>query len=244
MKLEVILADPAKNITVLVKTPVPKEKRSSVSSAILSIDMIRAEQVGFITEPIFGGDIRLEMMGGEFCGNALRSVCLYASKLSGQNMIRGEISGYDGCLMSSISKSTGCVWANMPKPISITEEQFGSAKLPCVKFDGISHFIALNNAHVPRDRETFQRACTNLESPCVGLMLYDTKKDFLEPFVYVSATDSLFRENSCASGSAALTAFLDKNLLLNEPGGIIETRNKPLSIGGIVNLSKEFTIEI
>ncbi len=46
--------------------------RIRISKMILSKG--KAEQVGFEAEPVMGGDCRLEMMGGEFCGNAARSL--------------------------------------------------------------------------------------------------------------------------------------------------------------------------
>ena len=65
-------ADPAGNITAMVQSPIAPGDRVRVAKAILALG--RAEQVGFLTEPILGGDCRLEMMGGEFCGNAARSL--------------------------------------------------------------------------------------------------------------------------------------------------------------------------
>lgn len=73
MDLEIMMADPAGNRTAIVRTPVPGELRARTAAKILAVSSLRAEQVGFETRPRMGGAGRLEMMGGEFCGNAARS---------------------------------------------------------------------------------------------------------------------------------------------------------------------------
>ena len=73
MKLRIIMADPAGNRTAIVRTPVPADQRAQIAAKILQINDLRAEQVGFETSALMGGTGRLEMMGGEFCGNAARS---------------------------------------------------------------------------------------------------------------------------------------------------------------------------
>ncbi|MCB5943064.1 hypothetical protein LJB68_16170, partial [bacterium 210820-DFI.6.52] len=59
---------------------IKKENYFSVSNDILNKSNLKAEQVGFVKRPIMDGEARLEMMGGEFCGNALRSFGMIISK--------------------------------------------------------------------------------------------------------------------------------------------------------------------
>ena len=72
MRIKVRVADPAGNITIFVTTPVAREKYPSISRQILARKELKGEQVGFIERKDQGG-FRMEMMGGEFCGNASRS---------------------------------------------------------------------------------------------------------------------------------------------------------------------------
>ena len=72
MDLSFQAADPAGNITLLVTTPVPPQDYPAVAARLLSIRELDAEQVGFLVPPQGEGALRLEMMGGEFCVNALR----------------------------------------------------------------------------------------------------------------------------------------------------------------------------
>jgi diaminopimelate epimerase len=87
-------------------------------------------------------------------------------------------------------------------------------------------------------------------------MFWDGGKNFMRPAVYVEATASLVFESSCGSGTAALAAWLARDLRDGEgyyeaaqPGGIIEARVtkkdgaiRAISIGGAVALSQEFSV--
>ena len=73
MKLEVIRANPAGNITLFVKTPVEKAERAPLAEKLLGIEEFAAEQVGYYCDAGEGFDGHMEMAGGEFCGNASRA---------------------------------------------------------------------------------------------------------------------------------------------------------------------------
>ena len=68
MELRYTVIDPTKNITLLVTTPVPRDVQPRVAAELLRREK-DAEQVGF-AEGLAAGNPRLQMMGGEFCGNA------------------------------------------------------------------------------------------------------------------------------------------------------------------------------
>ena len=83
MDIRYIKADPSGNTTIFVLNPIAPAQRSTLAATLLSSDCIGAEQVGYLTmaqdEPI-----RVDMMGGEFCGNASRSAAAYALMCSGK----------------------------------------------------------------------------------------------------------------------------------------------------------------
>ena len=85
MKLELVMADPAGNRTALVLSPVPPEGRGPLAARLMALPELHAEQVGFVLPPSAGGLFRLEMMGGEFCGNAARSFGLYLAGSQGRS---------------------------------------------------------------------------------------------------------------------------------------------------------------
>ena len=74
---EVAVLDPAGNVTAIVLSDVPAAERARAAARLLRLPELHIEQVAFLTAPRCGGEIRLEMMGGEFCGNALRCVGKY-----------------------------------------------------------------------------------------------------------------------------------------------------------------------
>ncbi|MCK5763353.1 MAG: diaminopimelate epimerase, partial [Clostridiales bacterium] len=74
MNLNFIKANPTENMTVFIMDPVPRSMHIEISTKIMNYNNIHAEQVGFIEKGITDNQIRLQMMGGEFCGNATRSL--------------------------------------------------------------------------------------------------------------------------------------------------------------------------
>ena len=60
MEIQYLLADPTKNITVLVTTPVSRALQPELASLLLDLEP-EAEQVGFV-ETAADGQMRLQMM--------------------------------------------------------------------------------------------------------------------------------------------------------------------------------------
>ncbi|EGY26344.1 diaminopimelate epimerase-like protein [Desulfovibrio sp. A2] len=94
---------PGGNTTILVTDPVPVRLRAAVAAELMGEHHVHAEQVGFVS--LAGARPRIDMMGGEFCGNACRSLAaLLALKrvlVAGPGgLMSGEIdsSGVDGPL--------------------------------------------------------------------------------------------------------------------------------------------------
>ena len=75
MKVEFVKLSPTQNMTILVKTPVERENHLEVATKLMDYASVGAEQVGFIENG--QGTIRLQMMAGEFCGNATRSAVFH-----------------------------------------------------------------------------------------------------------------------------------------------------------------------
>ena len=77
MELNILRADPAGNITVFVLDPVEKALRAAIAEKIMAIPELKAEQVGYACAAEDDVDGHMEMMGGEFCGNATRAYGMY-----------------------------------------------------------------------------------------------------------------------------------------------------------------------
>lgn len=263
MKLSVQTADPAGNVTLLVRTPVPQEDYHRVASRLLAIPELGAEQVGFLTAPEHGGVARLEMMGGEFCGNALRCTGLYAAvcqKLRREKKIPVEISGCDRALTVKVNPLTGQVEAEMPLPEKVVPHELFGEPGKVVVFPGIVHGISRTMREADEDevRRTLLELCGEYDAPAAGVMFWRFREQAMRPSVYVKETDSLYFENSCASGSTAVAAATaleagkDGTFKLNlkQPGGVIQTvaavqrgRVQSVRIGGLVTLGPVYDIE-
>ena len=69
--------------------------------------------------------------------------------------------------------------------------------------------------------------CRQLGADALGLMFFDRDKHTLTPLVYVASTDTAVWEGSCASGTAAVAAYLAEldgeyaSVRLTEPRGTV-----------------------
>lgn len=260
MKLTVQVADPTGNRTILVQTPVPREQYGEVAHRLLGVKELRGEQVGFLTRPVCGGAVRLEMMGGEFCGNALRSAGLYyaaAHNLRREWKLPVEISGCDAPLRVKVNVLTGQVEGEMPLPKEMRKISLFGAPAWAVAFDGIVHGISETEPAPPEEvRPALQALAGTFALGAAGVMFWNFRAGLMTPAVYVQKTDSLYFESSCASGSTAVAAWETrdgKNGVhrrdILQPGGTIRTtavvkggKLTKITVGGLVTLSGDCEI--
>ena len=79
MDIQFIKASPTQNVTILALTQVPRAIQPEIAALLLRYDGVGGEQVGFIEESK-SARLRLQMMGGEFCGNASMAAMAEGSK--------------------------------------------------------------------------------------------------------------------------------------------------------------------
>jgi diaminopimelate epimerase len=264
MEINYILADPTGNMTLLVEGDVPPHRRADVASRLMEAEPT-AEQAGFLSPGDEKSHIRLDMAGGEFCGNATMSAAAVYAACCGLNCgesctVSVSVSGAAEPVSVEIRALdegfAGVV--DMPAPLSVSEcalpLEGGEITLPVVRFPGISHVIVPDGM----DEELAQRAvkdwCAYLKADGLGLMLLDEAAGRLRPLVYVPAVDTLFWESSCASGTTAVGAWLSTRcggkieLKLTQPGGELSisadvTGEKPhLRLGGQLRLGNIHTL--
>jgi diaminopimelate epimerase len=270
MKLDIVRADPAGNITIFVLNQTGDPGlRARIAKALLAEPSLKAEQVGFVIPPARGEDRlwRLEMMGAEFCGNAARSFGLYAGReegLAGKRDIRIGISGVPRPVLVRADLDASAAEVEIPPPAASGAVSWGGRSFPVYFFEGITQVIAqgldpsrdlvfslmelVRNMDGALDDRSLARARHPMEA--FGVAFYDPGRCFMRPAVYVAATESLVFESSCGSGTAALAAWLSRDLesgeesrTIAQPGGLIAGRVKKeageikaLSIGGPVIL--------
>jgi diaminopimelate epimerase len=159
---------------------------------------LRAEQAGFVMSPVSPeGHWRLEMMGGEFCGNATRSFGLLAARflgLTGKAAVTVETSGMEKPLTvrvdmdagpagpadgtgaagtgteggTGIAGFSGSAELEIPGPLREESIFWEGRPLPVLVFDGITHVIAPG---VAPDRDRFnaiKKAAEAAQRPGAG----------------------------------------------------------------------------
>lgn len=258
MEIQYLLADPTKNITVLVTTPVSRALQPELASLLLDLEP-EAEQVGFV-ETAADGQMRLQMMGGEFCGNATRAYAMYiARQRGGLSEVRLRVSGCDHIVTAAVDLARGAARAEMPLPRAVRAAEVEGHAGTLVDLAGIAHLVIEGVA----PSEDFFRAAEPLFSAIEGLDAYgviflDRTSHRITPLVKVVDTGTLIWEGSCGSGTIACavaeSAGLADGLFEQDyfqPAGVvrasIERRGGAVvsaAIGGPVTLDEPMCITL
>ena len=267
MVLRYTVIDPTKNITLLVTTPVQRELQPQTAAWLLRREK-DAEQVGFL-EPSDSAPARLQMMGGEFCGNATMGLGAWLCRRDA--LPRGvthdfalEISGAAAPVPCSVTRVAHGYLATveMPLPEKMEERHFpipgGELALTVVFLPGICHIIAPAETIERAQAEDLLRLWSaDLPGEAVGLILLNEQRTAIDPLVYVKPTDTAVWERGCGSGSAAAACYLTAKrgaaqcLSIRQQGGTIAAvtawdgqRVTQLHITGSVALVGEKEIDV
>lgn len=232
--LDFIKINPAGNVTILIENiDITKEDLVDISKKIMQETNLHAEQVGFIDNN------HLQMMGGEFCGNASRafaSLLAYRDKnFSKEQLYMITCSGEEELLEINVKqdkeKNKFTSKVKMPKCIEVKEIEISGYKLGLVEFSGIHHFIFDIKLYSDVDYEKIINLVKNylskIDYSAFGLMFFDSETYTIKPYVYVKELENGIYENSCASGTTALAYYLKKYKNIQEariiqPNGWLE----------------------
>ncbi len=210
MRLRVVRADPSGNVTLFVLSPAPAEKRAALAGRLMALPGCDAEQVGFVCPPREGFDGRLEMAGGEFCGNASRAYGMLLARergVAGRARFTLEVSGSDTPVLVDVDAAAGTSRASMPLPGPCSRVSLCGTEGALVDLGGIVHFVTRHepDAAVLDELEDVllaMRAAGGLaKMNAYGVVfLHDGR---MTPLVKVPAAGTLVWEGSCGSGSLA-----------------------------------------
>lgn len=259
MDIQFIKASPTQNVTILVLTQVPRAIQPEIAAQLLRYDGVGGEQVGFIEESK-SARLRLQMMGGEFCGNASMAAGAYLAlreKLpSGANAEYPiEVSGVEGIVRVGIAR-TGKTFrgrVNMPGAERIhridLNADSGGISADAVFLPGIVHLILPKKSGITLE-EIERRICDwngQIHADALGALIYDECAQSIEPVVYVPASNTIVRERGCGSGTAAigcLNAAQNGAFAANicQPGGEIKVIAQ--MIGGKFSVQIEGNVSI
>ena len=261
--LKYYIFDPTGNITALVESGVAAADQPAVAARIMELEP-DVEQVGFVTyadddaASAGAAPVRLRMAGGEFCGNAtMCTAALYMIRknMPGSAVIRVRVSGAAEPLEVQLRRKDAVSFdaaVTMPPAVGIDELRLAdgmlqgsdSLSLPIVRMEGIAHVIIEPDSGFfglkddPALAETLLRGwCGVLGAECLGMMFLGEGAALrrLTPLVYVPGADTMFWENSCASGSAAAGIYLAAqagtpvDVTFDEPAGRLRVESDPLA---------------
>ena len=239
MKISFVKTSPAQNVTVLVTSPVPRDRQAETAAKLLAYDGVGGEQAGFLETPTMpGADARLQMMGGEFCGNAAMSLGAYLARRNG--LADGEtaryaleISGAEALVPCEITRAGEDAIGRVDMP-PLTEVRtarlpllWGEAEYPLVALPGISHVIVPAEFRREDAEALIGSWLRRMDVPAAGILRFDESQSRFEPLVFVAATNTRVWERGCGSGSAAIGCYLSAKSgspvekTLYQPGGAI-----------------------
>lgn len=255
MELKFIKTSPTENMTLLIQSFVPREQQLAVAEKLIAYGSVYAEQAGYIEEPENPlAEKHLQMMAGEFCGNASLSLAAWLAKEKGlavgeKTEIILEVSGAESLVRCEIKREekgfSGRV--AMPLPKKIEKRAFTldgeSMELDTVVFAGITHIIvpvSLWGENGVEKAEQAAKAWAGEMPEAFGILLFDEEKRELKPLVSVENV-SLIWERGCGSGTSAIGAYLAEktgesvSISLKQPGGImgVEAEYKNGTIGAL-----------
>jgi diaminopimelate epimerase len=230
MEIRFAKLNPTENMTILVESPIPREKHGEIAAKLMAYGSLFAEQVGYLEKSSSGAArTRLQMMGGEFCGNAAMATAALVAFDQGlkggeKETVALEVSGAEGLLYCEVcprigEEKTALVSVGMPPVLGVEKRRFqyegASFETTVVWTKGITHLL-LNIEH---DTEKPWRSLAEgailtwheeLKVDALGIMLFMKQgADYrMNPLVYVAGSKSLTWERGCGSGTAAMGAYL------------------------------------
>lgn len=263
MEIAFTKLSPTQNVTILVESRVPRQDQAALAAKLLAYDGVGGEQAGFLEAPTTpGARMRLQMMGGEFCGNATMSLGAYLAWKDGltdggRREYALEVSGAEGPVRCEVERRGGDYrgTVQMPLPERFTEATVptdrGSLTLPAVVLPGIVHVIAGRETGLTREEieRRIREWSEILRAEALGVIRHDGDSESMEPIVYVPATDSAVWERGCGSGTAALGCWKAHRLgrsysgVIRQPGGEIAV-NARVENGRVAGLTITGTVRI
>ena len=206
------IISPAGNNTALVKGIVKDFQIKKRLNDIIMKKFPNVEQVGFydfVKKKNLG---KLEMAGGEFCGNALRSIAYLLLK-GNKGGVRFNVFGVNQMLCAGIKRNK-TAYAQIPIKKNLKSVSEIEPNLYLVKIEGITHLIKKTPQKLSvksakfKAKKLLQKTGLLNSIPASGVMFIrspnSNRKYEIQPIVWVRDIKTFFYETACASGTAAV----------------------------------------
>lgn len=226
---KLVIAYPSGNTTAVVFDDMRGLDRAKLNASILDTWSVRyrnepaIEQCCFAVDASGTGAIgKVEMFGGEFCGNATRSVVwLLTNGKNGSGFI--EASGCNKPLAYTVDG--GVVTLEMPSASTSEFEQ--GAK---VQFDGITQLVVPFKPTPASLQKLINSNRSLSRCAAVGLSNYNSKSSQAAFSVWVKKVDTIFNETACGSGTAAIGIALAAKSKTNEQLEIMQPSGESIIV--------------
>jgi len=181
-----------------------------------------AEQAGFVTMQ----NSRLEMAGGEFCGNATAAAAVLFAHEPSQSTVRYRVSGFAGTIVAEVTPHSDdrytvrTLFQGMH--YTITTRYYAGWQVDLVDMKGIIH-VLIEDAF-PADYEQLHHELVDAlnlrDCEAVGVIWYQRKdkKVYINPVVWVRNVDTLYYESACGSGAIAASVCTSCNDIVQPTG--------------------------
>jgi len=260
MELDFIKLSPLGNTTVFLRGEAARDAHAALLAEAMDYDHLAAEQAGFLVAPHTGEALlRVEMAGGEFCGNATLSAAALAAAEGAASPFFVECSGAAAPLHAEARPLGAGRWlarAEMPpahelRRLSLDGFSFGGVAI-CVSLPGIAHLVVeaadLSSADYDALLAFLMREA---KADAYGIVPFERMgcdRFRIRPYVAVPSAKSRVFERACGSGSLALAlaeGSADKRIAVEQPGGtLFVERGARLFLEGEVLISCRGMVEL
>ncbi|MBQ8973375.1 MAG: hypothetical protein IJ074_09905 [Clostridia bacterium] len=242
MEISFIKLSPTQNMTVLILSDVADQRRAEVAARLLAYDSVFAEQAGYVLQPSkAGANAALQMMGGEFCGNATMSLAAYLAEQ--ERLVKGEtreyqlqVSGTDELVPCRIKRLEDGYEGTVKMPLPLGTRKItlatdcGVVQAKLISFSGIAHIVLPISLGVSSEEAERRLPQWNEEigADALGALIVNESTLEVHPVVYVPAIQTVTHERGCGSGAAAIacdqlysTGGTHTRVEVRQPGGVI-----------------------
>lgn len=226
------IAYPSGNTTAVIFDQLMDENREDLNDKIMAMwkqtmpTAPEIEQCCFVAEPRDSSAIaRVEMFGGEFCGNATRSVIQILTK-GGDYQGLIEVSGVERPLNFNVKNSVVTLEMPLPSDGEITRVVDEGM---LVQLDGITQLVVTDNSSKTPRQLLGELLISNkyllAEQSAVGVSYYDPLSKKADFCVWVKEVDTIFDETACGSGTcaigiaSAMSSKANQDLKVLQPSG-------------------------
>jgi len=265
MKIHYTVADPSKNITLLVTSPTDRALRPQLGARLIPL-VKDARQAAFLDRTDTG--MRLETAGGELDACAIMAAAALTAQRAGATLgdvmtLPMEVPGLPEPVVCDVTAVHGVdlVTVTMPLPTRIETADLpvpgGSARYPVVSFPGVSHVIVpAGTVDRAAAREILAHWVSVLNVPAAGMLLWNEGTRALEPLVCRRAFGAAEWLPASADAAAAVAAWMTEkrrsalSLSVKMPGGTVaavtrwEDRLLSLSVSGTVRLRRDDAVDL